>query len=132
MAHKHTETEELLGVFIEEFRKVSEENFAPKKRGRLFSGYLLTSSTTLFKTNKKTNQPKRQKTLAKEISQVATFISWAGEIDLRNFTIGVANRYAEALVDPDNGLISMRVVNSRQRDYRQMLHLKCKKCFRLS
>lgn len=105
----YLKAEELLNIFVEEFRKVSEENFAPKKRGRLFSNVAKEyHNTTLFKTNKKSNQPKRQKTLAKEISQVATFIRWAGEVDLDSFTIGIASRYSEALANPDNGLISAR------------------------
>ena len=95
--------------FLEEFRKVSAENFAPKKRGRLFSGVVKEyHNSSLFKTNKKTNEPKRQKTLDKEITQVATFMNWAGEVDLNAFTTGFATSYAEALVDPKNGLITKR------------------------
>lgn len=68
--------EESLNAFLTEFRKFSEENYAPKKRGKFFSDVSHEyHSSTLFQTNKKTNQPKRQKTLAKEIAQVATFIS---------------------------------------------------------
>ena len=107
---KHLETiQPVYDTFLEEFRKVSAENFAPKKRGRLFSDVVEEyHASSLFKTNKKTNQPKRQKTLAKEIAQVNTFMRWAGEIDLETFTVGLANRYAEALVNPDNELINKR------------------------
>ena len=101
--------EELLTWFVEEFRKVSEENFAPKKRGRLFSDVVQEyHNSSLFKTNKKTNEPKRQKTLDKEITQVATFMKWAGDVDLTAFTTGFATNYAEALVDPKGGLITNR------------------------
>ena len=34
---KYLELEDFLGVFLEEFRKLSEERFSPKKRGKLFS-----------------------------------------------------------------------------------------------
>ena len=105
----YLKAEELLNWFVEEFRKVSEENFAPKKRGRLFSDVVKEyHNSSLFKTNKKTNEPKRQKTLDKEITQVATFMKWAGEVDLNAFTTSLATNYAEALVDPKNGLITKR------------------------
>ena len=105
----YLKAEELLNIFVEEFRKVSEENFAPKKRGRLFSDVVKEyHNSSLFKTNKKTNEPKRQKTLDKEITQVATFMKWAGEVDLNAFTTSLATNYAEALVDPKSGLITKR------------------------
>ena len=105
----YLEAEELLNAFVEEFRKVSEENYAPKKRGRLFSDVVQEyHNSSLFKTNKKTNEPKRQKTLDKEITQVATFMKWAGDVDLNAFTTGFATSYAEALVDPKSGLITKR------------------------
>ena len=105
----YLKAEEALISFIEEFRNVSEENFAPKKRGRLFSDVVKEyHSSSLFKVNKKTNEPKRQKTLDKEIRQVAAFMKWAGDVDLSAFTTGFASRYAEALVDPESGLIAAR------------------------
>ena len=105
----YLKAEEALISFVEEFRNVSEENFAPKKRGRLFSDVVKEyHSSSLFKVNKKTNEPKRQKTLDKEIRQVAAFMKWAGDVDLSAFTTGFATRYAEALVDPESGLISAR------------------------
>ena len=105
----YLKAEEALISFVEEFRNVSEENFAPKKRGRLFSDVVKEyHSSSLFKVNKKTNEPKRQKTLDKEIRQVAAFMKWAGDVDLGAFTTGFATRYAEALVDPESGLIAAR------------------------
>ena len=105
----YLKAEEALISFVEEFRNVSEENFAPKKRGRLFSDVVKEyHSSSLFKVNKKTNEPKRQKTLDKEIRQVAAFMKWAGDVDLSAFTTGFATRYAEALVDPESGLIAAR------------------------
>lgn len=107
---KHLETiQPVYDSFLEEFRKVSAEKFAPKKRGRRFSDVVKEyHNSSLFKTNKKTNEPKRQKTLDKEITQVATFMNWAGDVDLNAFTTGFATSYAEALVDPKSGLITKR------------------------
>ena len=105
----YSELEDYLRVFLAEFRKLSEERFAPKKRGKLFSDvaeeYL---ASPLFLKNKKTNQPKRQKTLAKERRNIEVFIRWAGGVTLDEFTHGLATNFAEALVNPDNKLIAFR------------------------
>ena len=64
---KYSELENFLRIFLEEFRKLSEERFSPKKRGKLFSDVAKEYfKSPIFLKNKKTNQPKRQKTLAKE------------------------------------------------------------------
>lgn len=99
----------LYDQFINEFRKLSEEKFAPKKRGKLFSSVANEYfNSALFLKNKKTNQPKRQKTLAKERRNIEVFTRWAGGVSLDEFTHGLATNFAEALVNPDNNLVSFR------------------------
>ena len=99
----------LYDQFINEFRKLSEEKFAPKKRNKLFSDVANEYfGSALFLKNKKTNQPKRQKTLAKERRNIEVFMRWAGGVTLDEFTHGLATNFAEALVNPDNKLIAFR------------------------
>ena len=106
---KYSELEDFLGVFLEEFRKLSEERFSPKKRGKLFSDVAKEYfESALFLKNKKTNQPKRQKTLAKERRNIEVFMRWAGGVSLDEFTHGLATNFAEALINPDNNLVSFR------------------------
>jgi integrase len=106
---KYSELEDFLRVFLEEFRKLSEERFSPKKRGKLFSDVAKEYfESALFLKNKKTNQPKRQKTLAKERRNIEVFMRWAGGVSLDEFTHGLATNFAEALINPDNNLVSFR------------------------
>ena len=106
---KYLELEDFLREFLEEFRKLSEERFSPKKRGKLFSDVAKEYfESALFLKNKKTNQPKRQKTLAKERRNIEVFMRWAGGVSLDEFTHSLATNVAEALINPDNNLVSFR------------------------
>ena len=100
----------LQDAFIKEFRKVLAENQMPKKRGKLFVEVANEYHTSnLFLQNKKTNTPKRQKTIDKETSNVRKFIDFAGPaITLDEFGQRLATKFAEALADPKSGLLKFR------------------------
>lgn len=106
---KYSELENFLRIFLEEFRKLSEERFSPKKRGKLFSDVAKEYfKSPIFLKNKKTNQPKRQKTLAKERRNIEVFMRWAGGVSLDEFTHGLATNFVEALVNPENNLVNFK------------------------
>ena len=93
-----------------EFRKVSQESFAPKKRGALFREVAEEyHKSNLFLRNKKTQELKRQKTLNKEIEAVQLFLQWASAaITVDEFGYKLATDYMEALADKSSGLIDFR------------------------
>lgn len=99
--------EHIYDTFLVEFRKLSEERFSPKTRGKLFSAVAEEYfGSVVFTRNKKDNQPKRIKTMKSERSKIETFMKWSGSIALTDFTRGLGTRFAEALVNPSSGLVN--------------------------
>ena len=100
----------VLDTFIAEFRKVLAENQAPKSRGKLFVEVAQEyHESVLFLQNKKTNIPKRQRPIDKEIRNERKFIEWVGSaVTVDEFEPRLGTEYAEALSQPESGLIDYR------------------------
>lgn len=100
----------VVDTFIAEFRKVLAENQAPKSRGKLFVEVAQEyHESALFLQNKKTNTPKRQRSIDKEIRNVRKFIEWVGSaVTVDEFGPRLGTEYAEALSKPESGLIDYR------------------------
>ena len=110
--------EPLAWDFDEEFRKVSEEKYAPTKRSKPFKDVAEEwFSSSLFKTNKKTNEPKREKTKQEQINKVSTFIGWAGNISLDDFNNSLATKFMEELTRPESKLIAGGAANETVQKY---------------
>ena len=107
IAQESDKIEPLLEEFDLQFRKVSQENFAPKKRGKLFSEVAEEyHQSSLFLRNKKTNALKRKRTTNKEKRAVERFLRWVNPaITVDEFGHKLATSYMEALADPTSGLI---------------------------
>jgi len=99
--------EPALEKFLIEFRKVSQESYAPKKRGKLFSEVAQEyHQSGLFLRNRKTNELKRNRTTNKEKRSVERFLGWVNPaITIDEFGYKLATDYMEALADPQSGLI---------------------------
>ena len=97
----------LYDTFRAEFRKISEENIVPKKRGKLFSEVAQEyHQSSLFLRNRKNNELKRKRTTDKEKRSVERFLSWVNPaITVDEFGHKLATSYMEALADPTSGLI---------------------------
>ena len=107
IAAESEKIEPLLEEFDYEFRKVSQENFAPKKRGKLFSEVAQEyHQSNLFLRNRKNNELKRKRSTDKEKRSVERFLSWVNPaITVDEFGYKLATSYMEALADPTSGLI---------------------------
>ena len=112
IAQAKQKVEPLAWEFDEEFRKISEEKYAPTKRSKPFKDVAEEwFSSALFKTNKKTNEPKREKTKQEQINKVSTFIGWAGNISLDDFNNPLATKFMEELTRPESKLIAGGAAN---------------------
>ena len=102
----------LVWAFDEEFRKVSEEKYAPTRRSKPFKEVAEECfSSSLFKTNKKTNEPKREKTKQEQINKVGHFMGWAGNISLDDFNNSLATKFMEELTRPESTMIAGGAAN---------------------
>ena len=97
---------------------MSEEKYAPTKRSKPFKDVAEEwFSSALFKTNKKTNEPKREKTKQEQINKVSTFIGWAGNISLDDFNNSLATKFMEELTRPESKLIAGGAANETVQKY---------------
>ena len=97
----------LYDTFRAEFRKISEENIVPKKRGKLFIEVAQEyHQSSLFLRNRKNNELKRKRTTNKEKRSVERFLRWVNPaITVDEFGHKLATSYMEALANPTSGLI---------------------------
>ena len=73
--------------FVSEFRKVSEEKYAPTKRSKPFAEVAEEwFASSLFLNSKRTDAPKREKTKNEQINKVQVFMDWAGNVSLDDFS----------------------------------------------
>ena len=99
VAKAQSAIEPLLFAFSEEFRKVSSEDYAPKKRTILFKDV----AAKYFADYEFTNGLEREKTQDDYRASINKFMRWAGDIDLSMFA-GQEGRkfmvaYADEMVD---------------------------------
>ncbi len=106
---EYRKAEELLNWFVQEFRKVSEEKFAPKKRNKRFKDVVdeYHSSPDFL------NQVKREKTRDDYIGTCAKFLAWAGDVSLDNFEGHEGRQLAATFADEMNSPNSMIVQRKR-------------------
>lgn len=105
-----SEVRPLLETFDQEFRKVSQEKFAPIIRGKPFIEVAEEyHASKRFLRNRKTNTLKRQKSIDKEKRNVMKFIDWVGPaLTVDEINMKLATDYAEALSDRNSGLVDFR------------------------
>ena len=107
---KHLETiQPVYDSFLEKFRKVSEEKFAPKKRNKRFKEVVdeYHSSPDFL------NQVKREKTRDDYVGTCAKFLAWAGDVSLDNFEGHEGRQLAATFADEMNSPNSMIVQRKR-------------------
>lgn len=105
----YLKAEELLNRFVEEFRKVSEEKFAPKKRNKRFKDV----ADEYHSSPDFPNQVKREKTRDDYIGTCAKFLAWAGDVSLDNFEGHEGRQLAAQFADEMNSPNSMTVQRKR-------------------
>ena len=103
--------EPLLEEFDFQFRKVSEEKYAPKKRNKLFKDVVEEyHRSTDFK-----NQVDRESTRDDYIRTCANFVAWAGDISLDNFEgsegRALASNFADEMNSPNSMIVARKQGN---------------------
>ena len=104
--------------FVSEFRKVSEEKYAPTKRSKPFAEVAEEwFASSLFLNSKRTDAPKREKTKNEQINKVQVFMDWAGNVSLDDFSNSLATRFAEDLTNQDSKLVKGGAANETVHKY---------------
>ena len=101
--------EPLLEEFDHQFRKVSEEKYAPKKRNKRFAEVV----DEYHQSNDFVNQVKREKTRDDYVGTCAAFLAWAGDVSLDNFEGHEGRALAANFADEMNSPNSIIVQNKR-------------------
>ena len=109
IAESQKTIEPLLHEFDLQFRKVSEEKYAPKKRNKRFAEVV----DEYHQSNDFINQVKREKTRDDYVGTCAAFLAWAGDVSLDNFEGHEGRALAANFADEMNSPNSIIVQNKR-------------------
>ena len=106
----------LLDTFNSEFRKLSEERYAPKIRSKPFKDTAEEYFSSPFFGMSK-NGPLREKTKTDYINKVNVFIGWAGNVSLDEFNNSLATKYMTILASKDSKIVSGGAANETIKAY---------------
>jgi len=90
--------------FNVEFRKLSEEKYAPRKRSKPFA----VLAEEYFSSSEFHNNVEREKTKIDQKRRVATFAKWSGNIPLDDMNVALGRKYIEELAKPDSTIVQGR------------------------
>ena len=108
--------EPLLNNFNSEFRKLSEERYAPKIRSKPFKNTAEEYFDSPFFGMSKTG-PLREKTKTDYINKINVFIEWAGNVTLDEFNNSLATKYMTILASKDSTIVSGGAANETIKAY---------------
>ena len=96
-------------TFVEEFHKVSTEQFAPTKRSRTLASVI---DEFLKSTTFKEIERKNPATASEYESKIKLFSKWAGNITLDDITHKLGNDFVDDLISSDSTIVDGGVANS--------------------
>ena len=109
-AKKHKITKEALKeTFVEEFHKISTEQYAPAKRSRTLASVI---DEYLKSVAFKEIERKNLKTAVEYESKIKVFSTWAGNITLDDITHKLGNDFVNELISEDSIIVEGGVANS--------------------